>query len=310
LLTAKFIVNCDIDEGWIVYCVETLPEVGENCTNADMNFFVGYYNVADNLVYGYVSSDLGAAFNVPAGWYTYDVLSGVSGGTFGGVITDYTEDPADGALRVLLDYEYYTYKHEWVKHIFAYEKPPKYNITWDGDMTDRIALDMSQLGYDEGLYFVKVSDDVLTTDELIGSTYIERSFVDGVYNNEIYDYDLDTEQFPGAIKVASSVVVVYDSDQLATSLGIPSGIYTNGVYFYINTNFGYISSFVSSPRIKKIDGKYLENIGVLAEVAYTGDYYSLTNRPSLTNYATKTEINTMISDAISNAIYNAMGGSY
>lgn len=285
LLTGKFVANQEYaSDTWTVYCVGSLPETGEVVTNTAMSYLIGYYNLADGNVYGYIDSDLGVAIGVSAGWYLLSVLGEMSDIPFSGVITDISDDPMDGALRLLLNYDFYTYKDGWTKIVFGYEKPPKFDLTWDGDMTDRLALDMSILGYSQGVYLVKVSDNVFTTDELIGWT-MKLSYNDGTFNEGVIDEGVfDTTTYPGAFTIDDYVVVVHDTDTLSTALGIPTGIYTNGVYFWLYTEEGYISRLVSPPRIAKIDGKYLdtENMG-LSSVAFTGNYNDLSNKPTIYN---------------------------
>ena len=288
LVTGNLVIGQYIQSTYTIYCVETLPETGEPATNADNTHGVAYYVVSSGEIFSYVDENLSAALSISAGWYDSATLLGAMGLEYGGIITDITDALDDDKCRLLLSYDFYVYKNEWIKTVFASEKAPKVNIAWDGDMTGRPALDMSMLGYDPGLYFVKVSDDVFTTDELVGCVYFGRHYDGEAFGEEIYSDMIDTQTYPGAISSNANIVIVYDDELLATALGIPTGIYTNGVYFYLFTdsaNGRYITNLTSPVRITKIASEYLDTI-------------------------TWQEVNDMISAAISSAITGAIGGSY
>lgn len=348
LMTGCYIYNQNTHEGFTVYCVKTLPEVGLPATNADITQGNVYYCISDNAGYGYVDTMLAMGMGVPAGWYDGATLLGALGYTYGGVITDINDDPCDGAWRLLINKDFYIYQDGWCKLPFAYEKAPAIDIQWDGDMTGKTALDMSLLGFD-GTYFVKVSDDVYTTDQIIGCSY-ENS--DGYCNEYIEEYQIDSTAYPGALDINSYVVVVYDDNALASALGIPAGIYTNGVYFWLHTEYGYTKRFASAPRVTKIDSKYLPDADIgslgLHQIATSGSYYDLSNKPmalcydahyslnsqyqknvrNTINVYSKSEVDSKIANAgtsvdlsaysttteietmISNAIGSAIGGSY
>lgn len=350
LMNAQFIFNKLIQSSWICRCVDNLPENPEPVSRDNENVYA-YYNMQDGITYGYVDDFVSASANgsVPIGWYTLEQLAPSFGLTWGGVITDIDNDLEDDTMRVLLNYDFYIYKNEWIKTVFAYEKMPKLDITWDGDMTDRIVMDMSSLGYESGIYFVKVSDKVLTANELIGSYMAITAFDDYTDGSTIEEEHIDTTTYPGAINIVNYAVIIYSEDEFATALGIPTGVLPNGVYFFIHVNNEYVSKFVTSSKVIKIDGKYLdinEDTG-LADVAFTGKYDDLNNKPiiytnvirydtnqaltnsqksrartnidvysttevetkianNLTEYAKTSEVETMITEAISSAI----GGEY
>lgn len=163
LVMAYLVWNQETQDSLVVHCVETLPEVGEPAINATQDAGNVYYNLTDGEAYGYVDDMVSAGIGVPAGWYPGATLLTALGLEYKGVITDIEDDLCDDALRILLRKEFYIYQDEWCKLPFACEKNPAFNIQWDGDMTDRLALDMSLLGY-ANTYFVKVSDNVFTTD--------------------------------------------------------------------------------------------------------------------------------------------------
>lgn len=258
LLTAKVVANGEdlTQYRYLCYCVNGLPEVGLPATNADMSMLNAYYNIQDKVVYGYIDEALSAFLGIPVNWYELGMLISSVGQSWCGVITDISEDPMDGSACVLLTYEYYMYQEGWCKLPFACEKAPKVDIRWDGDMTDKAALDMSALGYNQGMYFVKVSDDVFATDELVGWS-ISVQYNDGTKQEvSISEDNIDLGAFPGALVINQLVVILYDADALATALSIPSGIYTNGVYFYLYVEDRYVSRLASPSRITRFDDKY------------------------------------------------------
>lgn len=251
------------ESGHYCICVDSLPTVGQPVTT-DMNHILAYYNAEDGDVYGYITDKLGAVAGVPAGWYTLAMLAPVFGVSWNGVITDIDDDPQDDSFRLLLAYDYYTYRDGWNKMIYASEKFSEFDIKWDGVIGDRFALDMSVLGF-EGVSFVKVSDDVFTAEQLVGAIF-------GQSNGYSYDIDEDsisTDTYPGALTIdGGSIVIVYAADDLNSALGLPSGYITNGTYFVHNTSYDdgtvkYTNHFVGPTKVtKKIDGKYLDLSGV------------------------------------------------
>lgn len=97
-------------------------------------------------------------------------------------------------------------------------------ITWDGVVGDRVFIEQ-----DDGTIHVKVSDNPVTIDDLVGAT-VTLTVNDSTYNStidreSIYDF--------GGIAVTASVIAVFAADN-AMSL-------EPGVYFLWNED-GYISS--------------------------------------------------------------------
>ena len=238
--------------------------------------------------------------DLSVGWHDCATLFSAFGITYSGVITDIEDDPCDDSSRILLNYDYYTYKNnKWIKMIFAEENTYKYDIVWNGDMTNHSTLESG-----DGVYFVKVSDEVIECDELIGAV-ISITNSDGVTQTATTGYSLwiDDALYTGAIAMriqgsppTDIIMVVYNAEALAASLGIPTGIYTNGIYFYYTAD-AYISRLTTKnfAKIKKIDGKYLDV-----------DLTSYAKASDLTSYAKASEVESMIAEAISGAI----GGSY
>ncbi len=273
----------EMDMPWKCHYVNSLPETGEICTDIDMSYTTMYYSVADNDAYGYVDDELGMGLGVPAGWYPVGTLCEVAQIDWGGIITDIADCPENGILCILLSHDLYIYQDGWCKVPFAYEKAPKVDIQWDGDIGDRFALDMSSLGY-ANTYLVKVSDTVFSEEEIVGMTYTNSNG----YEWTITDDDIDHNMFPGALTIDSGGVgIVYDADSLNAAIGAPAGYMTNGTYFICLVDEFYTNHLFSAPIIKKIDSKYLD----------IGDV-----QVDLSEYATK--------DYVNNLIAGAIGGSY
>lgn len=317
LLTASFVVREEKVPNCTCYCVNALPATGEVVTDASFSYFIGYYNTADNDVYGYADEMLASAFGVPAGWYTFSMLASVAGVGFNGIITNMTDCPDNDYYAVLLEHNLYSYKNGW-KAVDAisdwevsdpneagyiankpfYTEPPIINISWDGDMTDKPVMDMSLLGYDEGTYFVKVSDLVPDSEMLVNGTRSSRWFDNGEENYSEIDIsmgDIDWNTYSGAYTVTNSIIVVYSVEMLNAALGLPEGAISNGVWFYryISDSYSEYVELLKSPTIiHKINSNYLPD-----NVVYEAD---------LLGYATTTSVQTMINNAIGNAI----GGSY
>jgi hypothetical protein len=284
LTTATFVEQGNRYEQFTVHCVSELPTEGEPVTDFNQSTIIAYLNVNSGTIHGYIDDILSAGLGIPSGWYGEELFQAFDV-AYGGVITDISESHNRDGMCVLLEHHMYLYDNGWCEVPFAYERMPEFDITWDGDMTDRIALDMSILGYSSGTYFVKVSDRVLTTDQVIGWT-MEAQFNNGDYQSGVINEAtyIDTTSYPGAFVIADYIVVVYSEDELATALGIPSGIYTNGIYFWLYTEEGYISGFSSPARITKIDGKYLylhEDNTNLSAVAFSGSWYDLNYKPDI-----------------------------
>ena len=334
LMTAQWICRRQTGEdAGVCYVVDALPEVGESVTDTSMSYFIGYYNTSDGIVYGYADETIAGAFGISSGWYPFESMASIAGLGFNGVFSDVNDSPMNDYFGALIGYAYYSYKDSWRKMVFAEELAPKIDIRWDGNMDGRIALDMSALGYDAGIYFVKVSDTVLTTDDVLGGKIYARYSSSTSDHRVITEQDIDTATWPGAFTVTELCVVVYSDTDLANALGIPAGIYTNGVYFWKYADSaagGYVSRFVEPITINKIDGKYIdvESLG-FHTVAKTGDYNLLNNRPTVytdvVRYGTqsfnesqkrgarnnidvysRSEVKNMIAEAIGSAI----GGSY
>ena len=118
---------------------------------------------------------------------------------------------------------------------------------------------MSQLGYAEGLYFVKVSNTVLSPDDIYGSKI--KIFSDEP-EYEIYPQYIDTASFNGAFTVTEYITCVYNQSLLNTQLGLPDNYITNGVYFYCyiddDSTVDYVEKLVSPVHMTKINKEFID----------------------------------------------------
>lgn len=144
---------------------------------------------------------------------------------------------------------------DFVKNRTHYEGAPLFDITWDGEIGDRFALDLSAFGFNEGAYLVKMSDNVFTLEELIGST-IEWTNEEGttiLINNSEH---CNAYVFPGAFNIRDGAVVIFDAEKVNAAIGVP-GVFTNGTYLTKDTS-SHISRFYGRSDSKKLDvEKYL-----------------------------------------------------
>lgn len=116
LLTGKFVYNNFRQDGYICYCVETLPEIGEAATNTDMSTVVGYYNISDGICYGYVDDVLSSIFGVPTGWYDVANLFSIANTAYGGVVNSMEDATANSTMYLVVSSELYSYKDNWTSY--------------------------------------------------------------------------------------------------------------------------------------------------------------------------------------------------
>lgn len=172
---------------------------------------------------------------------TFDVMDGKDGqGGGGGANADWSvnDENADG----------------YVKNRTHYEIPEVTDITWDGNMEGRDAVDLAVIGQD-GMYLVKVSDRVYAQEELIGKCIYISNTPESYMEITQYDfYDVA----PGAYISREVLGVVYSADELCAALGAPSGYITNGTYFATAPNLGvYANKLVTQQQLVKLDEKYM-----------------------------------------------------
>lgn len=141
----------------------------------------------------------------------------------------------------------------YVKNRTHYEQPVVREIEWDGDMSDRLAIDLASFGV-EGMYLVKVSDRVYTQEGLLSKCFISQSG-DVYYFSKVGFVDA----LPGSIGTTNlEVVVIYDADTLCAEMGAPEGSIQNGTYFCSVPSAGaYIQAIETVYVLVKLDEKYL-----------------------------------------------------
>lgn len=153
---------------------------------------------------------------------------------------------------------------------------PAFDITWDGDMAGR-----GTFSFEENIYFVKVSDEVYTKEQLLNSTMY---YSDGRYDTPIEE-DIFVSNDGGFIAIGE-VLVVFSAETFIGAMGLPEGSVSNGVWFFNWTGEEpcYVKRFIASSTIKKLDSKYLD----LEGYAKTEDLEGYTKTEDLEGYA-KTE---------------------
>lgn len=284
----KLACNRAFYEDATIHCVERLPEIGEPCTDVNMVYITGYYSLENDEIYGYITAEISSLFGIPVGWYTLSQLFAGIDVDWGGIIPSILDDPYDEAFRAVLSYNLYVYKNQWSYMPVLIRKPPMFDVEWDGDIGERFAIDLSLLGYDAGMYFVKVSDMSLNTENVIDGVYW---YVDtGAYirSDTIGFSNLDDTTYSGAFTIDDAILVVTRCDDLAASMGLPQGSIENGVYYTLTPEFR-IARFATPERVETIDTKYI-------------DTYSRRDIDDRIDY--------IASKIVEQSIGNAIGGSY
>lgn len=150
---------------------------------------------------------------------------------------------------------------EDVKNI-CYEGYAYDPIEWDGVIGSRENIDVSSsVNVDPGsVYFVKLSDVILTREDCINSIIVIHS-PDGEESRAIHENEVSSEaeiKESGVIGVLDYLVVVIDANKASDMLKI--NIQTTGVYgAYAPKEGMYVKSF-SKTIIKKIDEKFLPEL--------------------------------------------------
>lgn len=165
------------------------------------------------------------------------------------------------------------------------EMPPAFDITWDGNIDGH-----ENFLLEENVYFVKVSDEVFTKEQLSNSTEYDS---DG-YVNTILEENIIVEDETGFIDLGT-IFVIFSAETFISAMGLPEGAVSNGVWFvnYTGEEPYYTNRFVASSTIKMLDNKYLDLEGFvktedlegyaktedLPAVAISGSWNDLTDRP-------------------------------
>ena len=156
------------------------------------------------------------------------------------------------------------------KHLQFGEAPPAFDIQWDGDMTGHETFEI-----EENVYFVKVSDEVFTKQQLLGATF---------YCNDGYKEALEEEAILenselGIIEIYQDILVVTSATDFINGAELPEGSFSNGVWFInITGEDGYYTNRLTAKSdIVTIDEKYLpESIQGGSGVT---SYNDLTDKP-------------------------------
>lgn len=183
-----------------------------------------------------------------------------------------------------------------------YQTVPGVDITWDGVIGDRPKAQPY-----EGMYLVKVSDEVLAAEQLIGATV---TMVEGSKNTSTVLLEDDVVSGDGFVGAFRQTIGSF-SKTAVEGLSVPE----TGTYFAYMEEGGettYISG-LTKPEVKEcvpipgeltnikggydLAGKkvllpkeYVEQ-PKLSNVAYSGDYSDLLNKPTLAAVATSGDFN-------------------
>lgn len=188
-----------------------------------------------------------------------------------------------------------------------YQTVPGVDITWDGVIGDRPKAQM-----EEGVYLVKVGDEVLAAEQLVGATVV------GVRGAESQSRILSEDQImsgDGVIVARAGSVILSCSKTTVEMGGETFTLPETGTYFiYIeqDENKMYVSSLTKpeTQELVPIPGELTNIKGgydlagkkvllpkeyveqpELSNVAYSGDYSDLLNKPTLAAVATSGDFN-------------------
>ena len=95
------------------HVVSELPETGEVCHDTNTGLIIGYYNLSDGNVYGYVTDELAEEADMTPGWITIDEVIPQVHDTFMGVTINIQDAIDSGLVHLLLEYEFYHYQNGW-----------------------------------------------------------------------------------------------------------------------------------------------------------------------------------------------------
>ena len=155
-------------------------------------------------------------------------------------------------------------KPDYVKNRTHYAEKAFEDIFWDGDTDGR------DVGYlNDKNCFCKVSDQILTVEDLVGSKIINES------GKEIILKESDVVQATeDIIRIYSSAAVVVSTPTTYMGVVFPS----SGVYSSLNTSFStpsYTSAFIAKETVHTLDAKYLPD-----GIGGGGTYYLFHNGQS------------------------------
>lgn len=187
-----------------------------------------------------------------------------------------------------------------------YQTVPGVDITWDGVIGDRPKAQL-----DEGMYMVKVGDEILTADRVIGATVVSVRGAESqsmiLSEDRIMSGDGFVMETRGSIISCSKTTFEID--------GLPLTLPETGTYFAYMEEAGdktYVSSLTKpeTQELVPIPGELTNIKGgydlagkkvllpkeyveqpKLSNVSYSGDYSDLLNKPTLAAVATSGDFN-------------------
>lgn len=152
------------------------------------------------------------------------------------------------------------HKHKWddIEDAICWDRSVSepLNITFDGDLTNYESLDVG-----DGQHFVKMSDAILTVDDLVGGTVI---YVEGEQEKQLEltnenVVDMSVEASVPAIMVGFEGVMVIYGDMSAMGLPLTPGVwfaYAEGQMLVKSLSTPNVN--ITTGEIKKIDNKFLD----------------------------------------------------
>lgn len=187
-----------------------------------------------------------------------------------------------------------------------YQTVPGLDITWDGVIGDRPKAPL-----DEGMYMVKVGDEILTADRVIGSTVVSVRGAESQSRILSEDKIMSGDGF--VMETRGSIISC--SKTTFEMYGMPLTLPETGTYFAYTEEAGnktYVSSLTKpgTQELVPIPGELTNIKGgydlagkkvllpkeyveqpKLSNVAYSGDYSDLLNKPTLAAVATSGDFN-------------------
>lgn len=187
-----------------------------------------------------------------------------------------------------------------------YQTVPGVDITWDGIIGDRPKAQL-----DEGMYMVKVSDEILTADRVIGATAVSVRGAES--QSRILSEDLIMSGDGFVMETRGAIISC--SKTTFEMYGMPLTLPETGTYFANMEENGdktYVSSLTKpgTQELVPIPGELTNIKGgydlagkkvllpkeyveqpKLSNVAYSGDYSDLLNKPTLAAVATSGDFN-------------------
>lgn len=132
-----------------------------------------------------------------------------------------------------------------------------YKITWDGDTTGKTVVDI-----DEGFSMVKVSDAILSQEDVIGGTINAGSAEVFTISSEMI-VPIDESNFA----LGKYIVIVADAPAIFLEIELPEA----GIYFVSAPSYGVNVNSLSKLIVFQYDDKYIPDTILRENKAYTND---------------------------------------